>query len=102
MEMSLTKTFCLDGDHCQVIFLYDGLTGKYFGEYPDFEEEPRYTPGGHPWVTAMQEECRYSENRYAQGRRCMDCGSCQWFQQETDGDLIGICIHPQQRKDIGA
>ena len=97
MEASLTKTFCLDGDQCQVIFVYDPMCGKYFGEYPDFEETPRYTPGGHPWVTAMQEGCRYSVNRYAEGRRCMDCGSCLYYQQEQEGDLIGICIHSQQR-----
>ena len=97
MDRVMTKTFCLDGDSCQVIFLYDALSNRHFGEYPDFEESPRYTANGRPWVTAMQEGCIHSINKYAKGRRCMDCGSCQYFQQEQEGDLIGICSHPHQR-----
>ncbi len=103
MGQNLTRTFCLDGDSCQVIFLYDALCKKHFGEYPDFEESPRYTASGYPWVTAMQEGCIHGTNRYTERHRCMDCGSCQCYQQEQDGDLIGICTHPQMRnvKDTG-
>ncbi len=98
MDQALTRTFCLDGDSCQVVFLYDETCGKHFGEYPDFEETPRYTSRGRPWVTAMQEGCVHSINKYAEGQRCMDCGSCQYFIQEQEHDLIGICSHGKRRK----
>lgn len=98
MEQNIIRTFCLDGDSYQVIFLYDAMSKKYFGEYPDFEESPRYTASGHPWVTAMQEGCDYSVSRYAEGSHCMDCGSCRFYTQEQKGDLIGICTHPEQQR----
>ena len=100
MEQIMTRTFCLDGDSCQVVFLYDAACGKHLGEYPDFEESPRYTASGHPWVTAMQEGCREGINRYEEGGRCMDCGSCQYFLQEKEHDLIGICTHPNQMQHV--
>lgn len=98
MEQVLTKMFCLDGDSCPVIFIYDPLCERYFGEYPDFEDTPRYTTHGHPWVTAMQEGCCHSANRYCEGQECLDCGSCEFFMQEHPEDIIGICIHENQRK----
>lgn len=98
MDQIMTKTFCLDGDRCEVIFVYDAQCERHFGEYPDFEESPRYTVGGHPWVTAMQEGCIHGINKYAEGQCCMDCGSCQYFLREREQDLIGICTHQKQRK----
>ena len=98
MDQVLTKTFCLDGDICSVVFRYDAVCGKHFGEHPDFEESPRYTPNGYPWVTAMQEGCSHSVNKYVDGKRCMECGSCHYFMQEQEHDLIGICSHRKWRK----
>ena len=99
----MIRRYCLDGDVCEVTFHYDTFCQKRFGEYPDFEEEPRYTPGGRPWVTVMQEGCPYGKNKYHPSEPCLDCGSCQYFLQERERDLIGICVNEKnQRKPSNA
>lgn len=101
MNRPIVRSYCLDGDTCEVLFIYDSQCQRHFGEYPDFEESPRYTGNGWPWVTAMQESCQHSINKYDFQERCMDCGSCQYFVQEQDHDLIGICYHENQRRCEG-
>lgn len=91
LKANITKSFCFDGDICEVLFIYDPESGKHFGEYPDFEETPRYTPLGKPWVTAMRDGCPHGVSKYTERSRCLDCGSCIYFKQEHPGDLIGVC-----------
>ncbi len=93
MEKTITRSFCFDGDICDVLFRYDEASGKYFGDYPDFEEQPRYTGTGKMWVTAMQTSCAYAKNKYTEEGPCDDCGSCIYLHREQQGDLIGICMH---------
>lgn len=98
MQKSISRVFCFDGDACEVIFHFDETCGKYFGEYPDFEEVPRFTVGGRPWVSALQDGCEYGENKFCRYTECSDCGSCKFFVQERSGDLIGICDHENKRR----
>ena len=97
MEKTITRVFSFDGDSCEVTFSYDEEFGKYFGDYPDFEETPKYTPAGRPWITAMQEGCTYSKSKVNDGRTCLDCGSCMYFRRERQGDLIGICDNDRNK-----
>ena len=97
MNRPIIRRYCLDGDTCEVLFFYDTQCERHFGEYPDFEETPRYTENGWPWVTAMQDGCPHGINRYSQEERCLDCGSCQFFRQEQQSDLVGICSNEKQR-----
>ncbi len=98
MDKTITRVFSFDGDSCEVVFQYNPDFGKYFGDYPDFEETPRFTPGGWPWITAMQEGCEYGRGKAGDMRRCFDCGSCIYFRRERPGDLIGICENEKNRK----
>jgi len=91
MNKTITRVFSFDGDSCEVVFRYDPDFGKYFGEYPDFEETPKFTPRGRPWVTAMQDGCKHGQNKDDSANRCLDCGSCIFFYRERLEDLIGIC-----------
>ncbi len=91
VKKTITRTFCFDDDICDVLFRYDDTFDKYCGEYPDFEEQPRYTPKGRMWITAMQSACPHSKNRFFEQRRCEDCGSCAFFLTEKQGDLVGVC-----------
>lgn len=100
MEKTIVRTFCYDGDICEVVFRYDHQSGKHFGDYPDFEETPRHTKNGWKWITATQEGCALGVNKYAKDDRCMDCGSCEHFIQEKAGDLIGICGNAKNRKGM--
>lgn len=97
---NIIRSFCFDGDICEVLFRYDPVTGRHFGEYPDFEVTPRHTPLGRPWVTAMRDGCLHGVNKFEERSRCLDCGSCLYFKQEHPGDLIGVCEHSEMRQPI--
>ena len=87
------RVFCLDNDSLEVLFKYDPELQLYFGEYPDFSEEPRFTPNGRPWVNTMYTDCPHSPENYN------DCGSCRFFCRENPRDLIGICMNEELRKE---
>ncbi len=85
------RCFRLDGDLVEVDFHFDGKLGKFFGNYPDFESSPRFTVNGRPWVNATFSECPHASGDFD------DCGSCNYFIRELQGDLIGICAYPQKK-----
>lgn len=92
MKPIIVRSFVLDGDECKVSFVFNEKLGKYFGEYPDFDEAPRFTPGGKRWVNVSTDACQYATDREGTGR-CLDCGSCKYMLREKEGDLIGVCTH---------
>lgn len=98
MQNDVSRIFSFDGDTCEVRFYYDKSCDKYFGDYPDFEETPRYTVSGYPWTSAMQDGCEHGENKYDRHSNCSDCGSCRFFRKELPEDLIGICEHEYKRR----
>ncbi len=61
--------------------------------YPDFGENPAYTPEGYPFVTYMQDACPHHRSRGPVSEP--DCGSCQHL--ERGEALIGICRCPQKK-----
>ncbi len=85
------RLYRLDGDELEVVFVYDEQSGRHFGDYPDFTENPRHTPKGRPWVNVMTEGCPFADDDYG------DCGSCPHFLSEQQGDLIGICKNDELR-----
>ena len=71
-------------------------TGEPIPIYPDFKKSPRYTNEGYPFVTQMQELCEYGESRFIDG--C--CADCKYF---SDGEeLLGVCICPENRKNLSS
>ena len=93
MDKVKTRCYRLDSDTVEVKFHLDETVNQYFGDYPDFEENPRYTPGGRPWVNATG-GCEHAEEDFD------DCGSCRYYLKENPGDLIGICINEQMREKV--
>lgn len=89
MSKSQSRLYTLYGDTVEVSFIYDEALKRYFGDYPDFEETPRITPCGRRWVNATKENCPFADENYG------DCGSCEFFKCEKEGDLIGICDNEQ-------
>ncbi len=85
MEKRVSKVFCLDGDVIEVEKVWDEELGQFINDYPDFESEPRITPGGKMWVSVIKDDCPYYSGEYG------DCGSCEYFKCESPGDFIGIC-----------
>lgn len=86
------RIYKLDGDCVAVEFRLDSGSGMFFGDYPDFAENPRITPGGRRWVNAINDGCEYADAEYG------DCGSCPHFRPERAGDLIGVCDHEGNRQ----
>lgn len=93
MAKTLNRQFVLYGDIVDVAFVYNELSDKYFGDYPDFDESPRITPCGRRWVNATKDDCPYADKEYG------DCGSCQYYRCEHPGDLIGVCDNEKLRKE---
>ena len=91
MEKTRVRAFSIDGDICEVTFIYNEDVEKYLGDYPDFEAAPRTTPGGFSWVNATQDSCPKGIHIQDASITCLDCGSCRFFTTENQGDLIGIC-----------
>ncbi len=86
------RCFRLEGDLVEVEFSFDRKSGCYFGNYPDFELQPRLTESGKPWVNATYSDCPHVSGEFD------DCGSCRFFIRENKGDLIGICANPTVAK----
>ncbi len=93
MTKTKSRLYSLYGDTVEVIFSYDEPLDRFFGDYPDFDQNPRYTPCGRRWVNATKEDCPQADNDYG------DCGSCMHFKCESHGDLIGVCDNELLRKE---
>lgn len=87
MGKTLRKYIQLDDDILEILYTYNENLDKYFGDYPDFKENPRYTPNGKPWVNVMDSDCPYHTGEYG------DCGLCPYLKKANPKDIIGICTH---------
>lgn len=92
MAQTENRIISLDGDSIEVIFSYDERYKIWNGNYPDFEENPRFTPNGKPWVNVISDSCPLATENYG------DCGSCKFLKKESVTDLIGICDNPEMKK----
>lgn len=61
--------------------------------YPDFLKEPRYTKDGFPFVTKMQDGCRYFEGSSEKG---LECAECRHYRHGDE--LLGICTCSQNKR----
>lgn len=86
------RNFCVDGDTIEVEFRYDAQWKVWLGEYPFFDEEPRYTPSGRPWKNVMHTGCPHAAGNYD------DCGTCPHLKKQGANDLVGVCFHDALRQ----
>lgn len=91
MSQERLKTFQVDGDLLTVPYRYDESSQIFIGQFPEFEEEPRYTPGGRPWKNVVSIGCPYRAGDYD------DCGSCPYLEKADARDIIGVCFHERMR-----
>lgn len=61
--------------------------------YPDFLENPQYTPQGFPFVTKMQDACSHY---LGEANGCEECAECAWYRHGQE--LLGICCCPDNRR----
>lgn len=65
--------------------------------YPDFIKHPVYTMDGQPFVTAIQEPCKFYDGKRHDNITCEECS--YYLQGE---ELIGVCACPKnKRSDCG-
>lgn len=86
------RRFTIDGDILDIEYALDPETGRWVGNYPIFEETPRFTPEGRPWKNVFGSECRYSDSEFG------DCGGCSHFRREDPLDVIAVCYHEELRE----
>ena len=91
MQGEQRRAFRIDDDMLMVPYHYDRDTALLIGQFPAFEEEPRYTPNGRPWRNAVSTGCPYAAGDYD------DCGSCPYLVRTDPRDLIGVCFHEKLR-----
>ena len=91
MQKEKLKTFQVDGDRFTVPYHFDERSDIFIGQFPSFEEEPRYTPNGRPWKNAVSIGCPYAAGDYN------DCGSCPYLVKANPQDIIGVCFHERLR-----
>lgn len=94
MTKNKNRLFSLYNDNVEITFVYDQSLDRFFGEYPNFDENPRITPCGRRWVNATKDDCPFANQEYG------DCGSCNFYRCERPGDLIGVCENEQLRKEV--
>lgn len=87
MDKERLRTFFIDGDQLTVKYHYDEKAEIFIGQFPEFEEEPRYTPNGRPWKSAVSIGCPFAKGQYD------DCGSCPCLIKAEPHDIIGVCFH---------
>lgn len=95
MEKTKIRTYRLDGDSLEVTFHLDELSGKYLGDYPNFEENPRYTPNGRKWTDTITDDCPYADGKDR------TCGACSFLKCQDEKDIIGICMNEKLRINGG-
>ncbi len=66
-------------------------TGKVIERYPDFIENPVFTPRGHRVLFCGTDSCPLSEESSPGG--CPDCGSCRHFKLAAEQTWFGICTN---------
>ena len=93
--MGKTRQYNIEGVLLKIPLRYDELTGRDIEIFPDFIENPVYTPEGRPVLFTGEDACKYGET--PDGARCIDCGSCRFYRQMPDA-LIGVCGHEQKRR----
>ena len=86
------KDFRVDDDTLTVPYHYDRDSALLIGQFPEFEETPRYTSHGRPWKNAVTTGCPYAAGEYD------DCGSCPFLVKADPRDIIGVCFHERLRR----
>ena len=96
--MEKTRCYDIEGIVLEIPLRYDDLAKMYVEVYPDFTENPVYTPAGHPILFTGEDACPYGEP--VGEEPCIDCGSCRFYRQ-TPGTWIGVCGREERRKRAG-
>ena len=91
----MIRHYRFEGVSLEIPLHYDERSNMYIEEYPDFINNPVYTPEGCPILFVGEDACPYAEA--ADGEHCQDCGSCRFFRSAGPNTWIGVCGHEKKR-----
>ena len=91
MSARKIRKYKIDDDEIEVEYVLDPENGRWYGNYPVFNETPRHTPNGRPWKNVFEQGCPHSTSEFG------DCGGCSFFKREQDRDVIAVCFNENLR-----
>ncbi len=89
--MNETRKYEIEGLVIEIPIHYDGKANMYIEDYPDFIENPIYTPSGHRVLFSGTDACPFAVEATDGG--CPDCGSCRFYKRAAEHTWFGICTN---------
>ncbi len=94
--MEQSRRYEFEGLTIDIPIHYDEDTGLYIEDYPDFLENPIYTPEGYPVMFAGEDACSVAEEATPGG--CPDCGSCKYYRSAGTHTWFGVCGNDKKKR----
>lgn len=96
--MEKKKKYNVEGALLMIPLRYDEKSGRYMEVYPDFINNPVYTPEGRPIMLTLEDACAFGKQKDT-NEPLIDCGSCRFYRQAPNA-LIGVCRCEKKRINI--
>ncbi len=93
--MRTIRRYEVDGLIIDIPLQYDSLTKMYIEDYPNFKDEPIYTPNGHQLTVAVMDVCKFAQPNT--DGACTDCSDCVFFRRAAEKTLFGVCMCEHRR-----
>ncbi len=87
----------VDGVKISIEVREDALSKRILEFYPNFAEEPQYTPDGRPFTLAVEDACPDAE--HADDGLCIDCTGCKFYRKAAEKTLFGVCMNDKKIKN---
>lgn len=89
--MDKTRRYEVEGLIIDIPLRLDERSQKIMEEYPDFIENPLWTPAGHRVLFSGTDACPLAAEATPGG--CPDCGSCRHFKRAGAHTWFGVCTN---------
>ncbi len=89
--METTRKYEIEGLIIDIPVYQTEQTGKIIERYPDFIENPIWTPKGHRVLFCGTDACAIAVEATPGG--CFDCGSCKFFKKASEHTWFGVCCN---------
>ncbi len=96
--MLKTRRYKLDGMDIDIPIHFDEKANMVIEDYPDFIENPIWTPNGYRVLFSGTDACPFAEEATPGG--CPDCGSCKHFFRAAEHTWFGYCNNKNQIKKL--
>lgn len=91
-RMGETKVYEVDGLTLKIPLIYDKKADRYYQDFSEIIDHPKYTPHGVPILLGAEDACEYAE----EGVR--SCDGCIHYAPAMERALFGVCRNECKRK----